>query len=268
LEPFFVRALLAAIGLAIIAAPLGCFVVWRRMAYFGETIAQASLIGVAAGLALQSNLTLAVVLMTLAMAVMLMALERQRIVPVDSLLGTMHYVALALGIIATSQLSGPTVNVMGFLFGDVLAVSTPDLVMLAAAAVAVYGTLYWLWEPLLRLSIHSDLAAAEGVAVQRTRIVFTLLLALVIALAIKVVGALLAIAFLIIPAVAARPLSRTPETMAMFAIGIAVLSAVAGLYLSAAYDLPSGPSIVVAMAGFALGSMVYASVRSKTALTS
>ncbi|MBX9925566.1 MAG: metal ABC transporter permease, partial [Hyphomicrobiaceae bacterium] len=239
MEPFFLRALIAGVGLAVIAAPLGCFVVWRRMAYFGETIAQASLIGVAAGLALSADLTVSVVVMTVLMAGVLMALERQKVVPVDSLLGTMHYVALAAGIIATSLLTGPTVNVMGFLFGDVLAVSNADLALLTAAAIVVYGVLYRMWQPLLQLSIHPELAAAEGVPVDRIRIAYTLLLALVIALAIKVVGALLAIAFLIIPAVAARPLVRSPETMAAAAVAIAVMSAVLGLLLSSACVLPT-----------------------------
>lgn len=255
LEPFFLRALAASIGLSLIAAPLGCFVVWRRMAYFGETIAQASLIGVAAGLSLHMNLTVATVILTMVMAGVLILLERQRLVPVDSLLGTMHYVALAIGIIATSQLSGGTVNVMGVLFGDVLAVAGADLGVLAVAIVLVYAALYVLWTPLLRISIHTELAEAEGVPAPAVRLAFTLLLALVIALAIKVVGALLAIAFLIIPAVAARPLARAPETMAVIATAVAVFSAVGGLYASSAYDIPSGPAIVVAMAVFAIAAV-------------
>lgn len=261
MEPFLLRATAAGIGLALMAAPLGCFVVWRRMAYFGETIAQASLIGIAIGLGLKSDLTLAIVFTTLAMAGLLIAMQRQNIVPVDSLLGTMHYVALAIGIIATSQLSGPTVDVMGYLFGDILAVSDTDVVLVFAGVAVVAVALWRLWEPLLRVSIDPELAAAEGVPVERTRMAFTLLLAIVIALAIKAVGALLAIAFLIIPAVAARPVSTRPESMAARATVVAVVGVVSGLYLSSRYDIPSGPAIVVMMAAFALCAVGWAVMR-------
>jgi zinc transport system permease protein len=255
MEPFFARALAAGLALAVVAAPLGCFVVWRRMAYFGETLAQASLIGVALGLAAQMDLTVSVLLAVLAMAGLLIALQRQTIVPVDSLLGTMHYVALALGIIATATLVGPTVNVVGYLFGDVLAVSDGDLVVTYLGGLLVLAALWRLWTPLLRMSVHADLAAAEGVATERVRLAFTLLLALAIAGSIKVVGALLAIAFLIIPAVAARPIARTPEAMAVLAALIGAASVVAGLYLSASYDVPSGPAIIVVMATVAFASL-------------
>lgn len=260
MEPFLVRAVLAGIGLAVMAAPLGCFVIWRRMAYFGETIAQASLLGIALGLALGTSLTGTILLATLVMAGLLILLQRQTAVPVDSVLGTMHYVALALGIIATSLLTGPSVDVMGYLFGDVLAVSTIEVLLVYGGAAVVLLALGRLWQPLLRLSIDPELAAAEGVPVERTRIAFTLLLSIAIALAIKVVGALLAIAFLIIPAVAARPLSTSPEGMARRATLLAVLSVVAGLFLSFSYDIPSGPAIVVMMAAFTVSTMTIAAV--------
>lgn len=260
MEPFFIRALAAGLGLAVVAAPLGCFVVWRRMAYFGETLAQASLIGVALGLMLHIDLTVAVAIAVVAMAGLLIVLQRQTLVPVDSLLGTMHYVALALGIIATSALAGPTVDVMGYLFGDVLAVSNGDLVLLYGGGAVILAVLWMLWTPLLRASIHPDLAAAEGVPVARMRLAFTLLVAVAIAFSIKVVGALLAIAFLIIPAVAARPLSTTAEGMAILAIAVAAISVVLGLWLSSAYDISTGPAIVVVMAAFALSTLTLAAV--------
>jgi zinc transport system permease protein len=259
-EPFFIRALAAGLGLAVVAAPLGCFVVWRRMAYFGETLAQASLIGVALGLMLHIDLTVAVAIAVVAMAGLLIVLQRQTLVPVDSLLGTMHYVALALGIIATSALAGPTVDVMGYLFGDVLAVSNGDLVLLYGGGAVILAVLWMLWTPLLRASIHPDLAAAEGVPVARMRLAFTLLVAVAIAFSIKVVGALLAIAFLIIPAVAARPLSTTAEGMAILAIAVAAISVVLGLWLSSDYDISTGPAIVVVMAAFALSTLTLAAV--------
>ena len=255
LEPFLLRALAAGIGLAVVAAPLGCIVVWRRMAYFGETIAQASLIGIALGLALQANLTVAVLLTATAVALLLIALGRQTLIPMDSLLGLLHHVALAAGVIATASLKGPAVDLIGYLFGDVLSVTTGDLWWVYGGGAVVLTALAFLWQPLLRMSIHAELAAAEGVPTEAVRMAFTVLLALTIALAMKIVGAMLAIAFLIIPAIAARPLATTAERMALIAAAIAASSVVAGLTLSSAYDIPSGPAIVLAMATCAIASL-------------
>src|SRR5690349_557894 len=127
LEPFLLRAIAAAIGLAVVAAPLGCIVVWNRLAYFGETVAQASLIGVVLALALQLNVTLGILIVTAAVAALLILLQRQKLVPMDSVLGLTHHGALALGVISAAQLKGPQVDLMGYLFGDVFAVTDIDI---------------------------------------------------------------------------------------------------------------------------------------------
>lgn len=260
-EPFFIRALAAGVGLALVAAPLGCVVVWRRMAYFGETIAQASLIGIAIGVAWQINLTIAVLVSAVAIAGLLIGLGRQKLIPTDSLLGLLHHTALAAGLVATALVKGPAVDLVGYLFGDVLAVTAEDLVWVYVGGALVLAGLAYLWTPLLRLAIHPELAAAEGVNAERVRIAFTLLLAVTIALAMKIVGVLLAIAFLIIPAVAARPLSETAERMAVIAALLAAGSVVAGLMFSLNYDVQSGPAIVLIMSLCAFGSLAWAGWR-------
>lgn len=247
MEPFLVRALMGAVGLAIVAAPLGCVVVWQRMAYFGETIAQASLIGVALALALDIDITAGIVLASLAVTGLIILSGRQNRVPIDSILGLMHHGALAAGVIATALIQGPSVDLMGYLFGDIYAVTWNDLLWVYGGGSVVLAILAWLWPSLLRLAVHEDLAAAEGVPRETIRIVFTLLLAVVIAVAIKIVGVLLIIAFLIVPVVAARPLARTPESMAILAMGIAVVSVCMGLALSHFYDVPGSPAIVLVM---------------------
>lgn len=261
LEPFLERALLAGIGVALIAAPLGCVVVWNRMSYFGETVAQASLVGVALGLALQIDLTIGVLAVTLVVAGLLVLLGRQKQVPLDSILGLMHHGALALGVIATAMLKGTSVDLTGYLFGDVYAVSGTDLVWVAAGGVTVLAAMATIWQPLLRLAVHEELAAAEGVAPARARALFTLLLALTIALAMKIVGILLAIAFLIVPVVAARPIASTPERMVALTALIAVLSVLAGIALSVGYDVPGGPAIVLVMALAAGASLAVGALR-------
>lgn len=257
LDPFFLRAMAAAVGLAIIAAPLGSLVVWNRMAYFGETIAQASLIGIALGLILNVNMTAAVIFVTLAVAGLLVLMSQQKLVPLDSLLGLMHHAALAIGVIATSMVKGPSVDLLGYLFGDIFAVSTEDLFWIAGGGVFVLTVLSKLWQPLLRLAVHEELAEAEGVDRQGVRAVFIVLLAVTIAIAMKIVGALLVIAFLIVPSVAARPLAGTPERMAVIAAIVASGAAVAGLLLSASFDVPGGPAIVLVMSMVAGASLVF-----------
>jgi zinc transport system permease protein len=248
LEPFLMRALLAGIGLAAVSAPLGCFVVWRRMAYYGEAVAQAALIGVALGLALSLDLTASVLIVTLAVSGLLLLLGRQQVVPFDSLLGLIAHAALAAGVIAASLVRGPQVDLMGFLFGDIFAISRMDLGWIYLGGAIALAAMAWVWRPMLALAVHEDIAAAEGTAVERVKLVFVVVLALVVAIAIKIVGALLTIAFLIMPAAAARPLAETPERMAVYAAVIGMAAVVAGLYLSLTFDTPGGPSIVLVLA--------------------
>ncbi len=261
IEPFLLRAILAAVGLALIAAPLGCFVVWNRMSYFGETIAQASLLGVALGLLVQMDLNVTVVVVTVAAAFAIIGLTRQRVVPIDSVLGLMHHGTLALGVIVISSLKGQSVDLMGYLFGDIFAVSTGDLWWIAAIGVGVVLAMTWLWQPLLRLSVHDDLARAEGVNTTAIRTGFTVVLALVIAVAIKIVGILLAIAFLIVPAVAARPFASSPEKMVLVSAGLGVASILVGLTVSTQADIPGGPAIVLVMTLVAAMSLLLAGRR-------
>jgi zinc transport system permease protein len=252
-EPFLLRALLAGLGLAVIAAPLGCFVVWRRMAYFGETVAQAGLIGIALGLAFSLNLMASVLLVTLAVSVLLVALGRQRLVPFDTLLGLLAHAALALGVIAAALVRGPQVDLMAFLFGDIFAITNADLRWIFLGGGTALAALLAMWRPLLRISLHEDLAAAEGTATEYVKVAFVVVLAIIVAIAIKIVGVLLTIAFLIMPAAAARPLAETPEQMAVFAAIFAMLSVAVGLFLSLSLDTPGGPSIVLVLtAVFAL----------------
>ena len=247
-EPFLMRALLAGLGLAIVAAPLGCFVVWRRMAYYGEAVAQASLIGVALGLAFSLDLTASVLVVTLAVSGLLLLLGRQQVVPFDSLLGLLAHAALAIGVIAASLVRGPQVDLVGFLFGDIFAINDADLRWIFLGGAVALTALLYIWRPLLSLAVHEDLAAAEGADTGRTKLIFVIVLALVVAIAIKIVGALLTIAFLIMPAAAARPLAETPEQMAVYAAVIGMVAVAAGLFLSVTLDTPGGPSIVLVLA--------------------
>lgn len=257
-EPFILRALAAAVALSVVAAPLGCLVLWNRMSYFGEAIAQASLLGIALGLLLQTDLNVSVLLVTIVAALTIVVLSQQRDVPMDSILGLIHHGALALGVIAVAAIQGQSVDLIGYLFGDIFAVSTRDLWWMVGLAAVLAAVMRWGWSGLLRMSVHDDLAQAEGLNTRRLRAVFVIALAAAVAVAIKVVGILLAVAFLIVPAVAARPFSRGPLSMVAASIGIATVASVAGILLSLYVDVPGGPAIVVVMTIVAALSLVFA----------
>jgi len=246
MDDFFVRALLAGIGVALLAGPLGCFIVWRRMAYFGDTIAHSGLLGVALGLVASINVMIAVVITALILSLLLAGLEQRRLFATDTLLGILSHAALSIGLVITSFLTWVKFDLMALLFGDILAVSRTDLVMIYGGVALGLVVLAWLWRPLLVVSIHEDIAQAEGIAVARIRFIFMLLIAFIVAVAMKVVGIVLITSLLIIPAAAARAFSKTPEQMAILAAVIGMISVVFGLGASLQFDTPSGPSIVLA----------------------
>ena len=246
------RATLAGIGVAIAAAPLGCFVVWRRMAYFGDATAHAAILGVALSLAFQMSIFVGALAVALIMATTVTLLSG-RGYAMDTLLGVMAHSALAFGLVAVSFLSGIRIDLMAYLFGDILAVSRLDLAIIWGGAVSVVGLIAWRWSALLTSTLNEELAYAAGLNPRREQMILTLALAITVAVAIKVVGVLLIAAMLVIPAAAARGLSRTPETMAIIAGMIGAVSAVAGLRGAYVFDTPAGPTIVcVAAIAFAL----------------
>lgn len=263
LDDFFLRALLAGAGVALVAGPLGCFIVWRRMAYFGDTMAHSALLGIALAALLEVNLTLGVFLVAAAVALALLLLSRNRAVPTDALLGLLSHSTLALGLVLIAFLTWLRVDLTGFLFGDILAVSRFDLAVIYGGGLLVLALLALIWRPLLAGTVSPELAAAEGLRPERARLVFMLLMAAVIASAMKVVGILLITALLIIPAATARRFVTTPEAMALGAGLTGMLAAGLGLFGSRSFDTPSGPSIVVAALALFLASLVLGALRPK-----
>ena len=245
LDDFLLRAVLAGIGVALVAGPLGCFVVWRRMAYFGDATAHAALIGVTLALATELPVVAGVALAALAMA-LTVSLATGRTYAMDTMLGVAAHGALAAGLVALSLIPGVRVDLMGYLFGDILAVSRTDLVVIWAGGALILALLIWRWRALLLATLNADLAAAAGIVAARERLLLTVALALLVAVALKVVGALLITAMLIVPAAAARAFAPTPEAMALVAAGIGAAASAGGLAASFRLDSPAGPSIVVA----------------------
>lgn len=246
LDDFVVRAFVAGIGVAAIAAPVGCFVVWRRMAYFGDTMAHTGLLGVSLGLLLGVSPRVGVLATCIAVALILFLMQRHRHIAADTLLGILSHGTLAFGLVAISFMDWVRVDLLGYLFGDILAVSKMDILWIYAGGAAVLLILARLWRPLIALTINEPMARAEGLPVTATRIAFMLLVAAVIALAMEIIGILLITSLLIIPAAAARRFSRSPEQMAIVSMVFGIVAVCSGLFTSLTWDTPSGPSVVVA----------------------
>jgi len=248
LDDFIIRAFLAGCALAAAAGPLGCFVVWRRMAYFGDATAHAAILGIAIALAFNISIFVGVLGISLCVALIVSSLNGRGLA-MDTMLGVLAHSSLAIGLVAVSFLQGVRVDLMGYLFGDILAVNVQDLMLIWGGAFCVLGLLAWRWSSLLTATINPDLAHSEGINPKTEQLVLTVALALAVAVAIKVVGALLIGAMLIIPAASARVFSKTPEAMVVFAAVIGVAAVLLGIQGSITWDTPTGPTIVSVAAG-------------------
>ena len=247
LDDFMLRAALAGLGVALAAAPLGVFVVWRRMSYFGEATAHAAVLGVALALGFSLPMTPAILLMALVMARTVSRLSGKGHA-MDTLLGVAAHSSLAAGLVAVALLPEVRLDPMGYLFGDILAVTKTDLAVIWAGAALVMALMAWRWQALLTATLSPDLAHASGLDPRREDLILTLALAIVVAVAIKVVGVLLIGAMLVIPAAAARPLVRNPEAMVIGAALAGAAAALGGLGGAFVLDTPTGPTIVCAAA--------------------
>ncbi len=242
---FLLLAILAGVGVSLMTGPLGAFVIWRKLAYFGDTLAHAALLGAGIGLFLQIDPQIAVVATSVILALVLVVLQRTKSVASDTLLGILSHTALAAGLVCVNLLSDARIDLYALLFGDLLTVQIRDVIWIWLIAVAVLGMLYRFWQPLLLATLDEQLARVEGVAIEKMRILLVVLIALVIAFAMKVVGILLITALLIIPAAASRQVSRSPQGMAAGASLIGGCAVIIGLALSWYLDTPAGPGIVL-----------------------
>ena len=253
-DPFILRAVIAGLLVALAAGPLGCFVVWRRMAYFGDATSHAAILGVALALAFDLSILAGTLVTALSMALILAGLVG-RGWAMDTLLGVLAHSALALGLVAVSFVPGVRVDLSLYLFGDILTVTAADLWVMAGGTGVILALLTWRWQALLTSSISEDLAQSMGLDPARERLVLTLALSVIVVVGLKVVGALLIAAMLIIPAATARIYARSPEGMAWLAGIVAALAVLGGVFGSLTWDTPTGPSIVSAAAAFFAGSL-------------
>jgi len=243
-EDFLFRAFVAGIGLALITGPLGCFIVWRRLSYFGDTLAHSALLGVVIAYSLSVNLILSVFLISTIISLSLLYLQKKTYLPNDALLGLLAHSVLAIGLVLLGLLSFIRIDLMGLLFGDILSVNFQDILIIWIGGCVVLILLILIWRPLFAGTVNLEIAKAEGLNPELANTIFTLLIAAVIAISIKIVGILLITGLLIIPAAASRNLSSTPIQMAIISSIIGLLSVVMGLFSSITWNTSTGPTIL------------------------
>ena len=246
LDDFFIRALIAGIGVALVTGPLGCFVVWRRLSYFGDTLSHSALLGVTIAYSFELNIALSVFIISSVVALILIQLQKKTNLPGDALLGLLAHSSLAVGLVVIGFLTFIRFDIMGLLFGDILAVTTNDLIIIWTGGALILCVLKLIWKPLFASTVNYELAEAEGLNPDRSKAIFTILMAAVIAISIKMVGLLLITGMLIIPAAMARNISDSPKKMVLYSIIGGLLSVILGLFSSLEFNTSSGPSIIMA----------------------
>lgn len=244
MDEFLIRALLGGLLVAMIAAPLGCMMVWQRMAWFGAALSHAALLGIALGFLLNINDKLAILLVSVGMTLLLLLMQRYRDLGNDTVLGILAHGSLALGLIAISLVPTLRIDLMAYLFGDILTITWTDIAWILAGSVLILSTLSRIWNPLLSVVVHADLASVDGHRASQLQLVFLLMLSVAVAVSMQVIGLLLVVSLLIIPAATARGYASSPERMVVIALGVATLAVIAGLAMSFSLDTPTGPSIV------------------------
>ena len=245
-DDFFIRALVAGLGVALVTGPLGCFIIWRRLSFFGDTLAHSALLGVTLAFSFDINIAFSVFIISSAIALILLKLQKTTNLPGDALLGLLAHSSLAVGLVVIGFLSFIRFDIMGLLFGDILAVTENDLIIIWVGGALILFVLKLIWKPLFASTVNYELAEAEGMKPERVNAIFTILMAAIIAISIKMVGLLLITGMLIIPAAMARNISNNPKQMVLFSVVGGLLSVVMGLFGSLQINTPSGPSIITA----------------------
>ena len=245
-DDFFIRALIAGIGIALVTGPLGCFIIWRRLSFFGDTLSHSALLGVTIAFFFELNIAFSVFLISSAIALILLKLQKTTKLPGDALLGLLAHSSLAVGLVVIGFLTTIRFDIMGLLFGDILAVTVDDLLIIWIGGPLILLVLKLIWKPLFASTVNYELAEAEGLNPDKAKAIFTVLMAGIIAISIKMVGLLLITGMLIIPAAMARNISSSPQSMVIYSILGSLLSVLLGLFTSLEFNTSSGPSIIAA----------------------
>lgn len=243
--PFLTRALIGVVMLGVLTAVLGVFVVLRRMAFFSDAIAHSSLAGIALGLLFGIDPTVGAIAFSLLVAAGIVSINQKKILALDTIIGVFFAAAVAIGVLVIGELRTVRVDLLGFLFGDILALNNSDLWLIGLLGIVVLVLIGAATKSLVQIAFHDDLARVAKIPVVAYEYLFMLVLALVVALGIKVAGVILIGPLLIIPAAAAKNVARDFRGMIGLAVVFGLLSSVVGLLASYGLDTASGPTIVL-----------------------
>jgi zinc transport system permease protein len=247
MEDFILRALIGALGISIVAGSLGCFVIWKRMSYFSESISHSALLGVSLGLASGLGIHIGLVVTGVIFASLIVVLQQKQILSNDAILGIFSHLALSLGIVVLSIVGGANTDYFSLLFGDILSVTNQDIVWIYTILVVIAGLLIVFWQRLLLITLNEELAVSQGLNRTAYQLLFMLMIALTVSVSVQIVGVLLITSLLIIPPAVARMFARTPQAMAFQSIAVSIVAVLLGLSASLFYDLATGPMIVIAL---------------------
>ncbi|MFT4325151.1 MAG: iron chelate uptake ABC transporter family permease subunit [Candidatus Liberibacter psyllaurous] len=242
---FFIRALFAGIGIILSTGPLGCFIVWQRMTYFGDTIAHSALLGVAFSLMLNLPLPLCIFMVAALTSIILLQIQKSEFIASDAILGVITHSTISISLIMLSFMTWVNTDLTSFLFGDILAVNTNDIIIIWSVGILNIVILIKIWKSLLATTVNYELAKAEGMQPEKVKLIFTMITALMISISIKFIGITLITSLLILPTVTARRFATSPENMVILTTVIGILGVILGLYGSLIFDTPSGPSIII-----------------------
>ncbi len=256
MEDFIIRALIAALGISIITGSLGCFVIWKRMSYFSESIAHSALLGVSLGLATGLGIHIGLVVIGVIFASLIVILQQRNILSNDAILGIFSHLALSLGIVILSLVDGSNTDYFSLLFGDILSINQQDIIWIYVILIVVVGLLSVFWQRLLLLTLNEELGVSQGLNSTMYQLLFMLMIALTVSVSVQIVGVLLITSLLIIPPAVARMFARTPKAMAFQSIGVSIVAVLMGLGASLFYDLATGPMVVIALGGLFVASQL------------
>ena len=247
MDDFIYRAIIASIGVSINAGSLGCFVIWKRLSYFSDSISHSALLGVALGLATGLGINLGLVIVGGLFATLIVMLQQKDFWSNDAVLGIFSHVSLALGIVVLGFIGNQNTDFFAYLFGDILSITLRDIFWIILVLFIVLLILISNWKKLLLLTLNEELAIAEGINKLFYDLLFMFLIALAVSVSVQIVGVLLITSLLIIPPAIARVFAKSPTVMIFISMVISILSVLIGLYLSIDFDIATGPTIVITL---------------------
>lgn len=246
---FIGQGVIALLVLSFLTAPMGCFLIWRRMSFFGATLAHSALLGAVIGLLLGVGVFVGVMGFTALLACLLTWwLQNQRLAN-DTVLAMIAHLTLAIGVVAISLMDNLRIDLMAYLFGDVLSISRPVFYQIVAVCIVSAIALRVFWRGFVNLAVQPDIAQVEGYRTTVLSFCFVLFLSITISVGMVTVGALLIVSMLIIPAATARLIANQLKTMVFAAWIFTVISIISGMVAAYYVDLPAGPMVVIASGG-------------------